>query len=152
MKYISTRGQSPAVSFGQALAQGLAPDGGLYLPEAWPVIPLSAFDGATTLPEIAEIMLRPFVEGDPIAPGIGAVVRDAFNFPAPLECVEAVAASIGKPFDEGMALERASFMALMQSPESRALRHMFVEGNGRDYPDHLRRQLKDTMQGCGIIN
>jgi len=55
MKFISTRGQSPAVSFGQALAQGLAPDGGLYMPETWPVIPLGAFDGATTLPEVAEV-------------------------------------------------------------------------------------------------
>jgi threonine synthase len=84
MRFLSTRGQSPAVGFGQALAQGLAPDGGLYMPEAWPGIPLAAFDGATTLPEVAEIMLRPFVEGDPIAGEIGDVARDAFNFPAPL--------------------------------------------------------------------
>ena len=84
MKYVSTRGQSPAVGFGQALAQGLAPDGGLYMPESWPGIPLSAFEGATSLPEVAEVMLRPFVEGDPIAPQIGDIVRDAFNFPAPL--------------------------------------------------------------------
>jgi threonine synthase len=84
MKFISTRGQSSAVSFGQALAQGLAPDGGLYMPETWPVIPLGAFDGATTLPEVAEVMLAPFVAGDPIAAQIGDVVRDAFNFPAPL--------------------------------------------------------------------
>src|ERR1041384_5051663 len=89
MKYVSTRGQSPAVSFGQALAQGLAPDGGLYVPERWPRIPLSDFDGANTLPEIAEVFLRPFVEGDPIAPQIGDVVRDAFDFPAPLVPVKA---------------------------------------------------------------
>jgi len=84
MKFISTRGKSPAVGFGQALAQGLAPDGGLYMPESWPVIPLAAFDGATTLPEVAEVMLRPFVDGDPVAPEIGHIVRDAFDFPAPL--------------------------------------------------------------------
>jgi threonine synthase len=84
MKFVSTRGKSPAVSFGQALAQGLAPDGGLYVPERWPTIPLNQFDGATTLPEVAEVFLQPFVEGDPIAPQIGDVVRDAFNFPAPL--------------------------------------------------------------------
>jgi len=49
MKFVSTRGQlssrnGSAVTFGAALAQGLAPDGGLYMPEAWPTIPLSAFD------------------------------------------------------------------------------------------------------------
>src|SRR5689334_13165714 len=84
MKFVSTRGQSPAVTFGAALAQGLAPDGGLYMPEAWPTIPLSAFDGARTLPEVAEVMLRPFVAGDPVAGEIGNIVRDAFDFPAPL--------------------------------------------------------------------
>jgi threonine synthase len=89
MKFVSTRGQSAAVSFGAALAQGLAPDGGLYVPERWPRIPLQEFDGANTLPEIAGIFLRPFVEGDPIAPQIGDVVREAFDFPAPLVPVNA---------------------------------------------------------------
>ncbi len=36
MRYISTRGQSPALSFSDAVATGLAPDGGLYLPETLP--------------------------------------------------------------------------------------------------------------------
>ncbi len=38
-----------------------------------------------------------------------------------------------------------------EADERRALRHMFVEGNGRDYSDDLKGQLKNTMQGCGII-
>ena len=36
MKYLSTRGQSPAQSFSEILLGGLAPDGGLYLPETYP--------------------------------------------------------------------------------------------------------------------
>ncbi len=36
MKYISTRGQSPALNFSEILLGGLAPDGGLYLPESYP--------------------------------------------------------------------------------------------------------------------
>jgi threonine synthase len=84
MKFQSTRGQSPAVSFGAALTQGLAPDGGLYIPESWPTIPISAFDGATSLPDIAAVMLQPFVAGDAIAAQIPDIVRDAFDFPAPL--------------------------------------------------------------------
>ena len=36
MKYISTRGQSPAITFSEILLGGLAPDGGLYLPESYP--------------------------------------------------------------------------------------------------------------------
>ncbi|HUQ12224.1 MAG TPA: threonine synthase [Steroidobacteraceae bacterium] len=94
MKYVSTRGNAsaggtPAVSFGQAVAQGLAPDGGLYVPERWPTLQVSDFDGATTLPEVAEVFLRPFVADDPVAPQIGEIVREAFDFPAPLVPVTA---------------------------------------------------------------
>ena len=48
------------------------------------------------------------------------------HFPAPMRCLEAVAASLGKPFDEGARIEREGFLALMASPESRALRHVFA--------------------------
>ena len=66
MRFVSTRGNSatPAVSFGAALSQGLAPDGGLYVPQQWPSIPLSAFDGVSELPAVGEVMLRPFVAGE----------------------------------------------------------------------------------------
>src|SRR5690242_9601083 len=84
MKFISTRGQSPAVSFGAALTQGLAPDGGLYVPESWPKLAIADFDGAESLPDVADVLLRPFVEGDAIATQIPEITRDAFNFPAPL--------------------------------------------------------------------
>ena len=50
----------------------------------------------------------------------------AKNFPAPLKCVEAVAGSLRLKFDEGMKLEREIFAALMFTPESKALRHVFV--------------------------
>jgi 3-hydroxyacyl-CoA dehydrogenase len=46
-------------------------------------------------------------------------------YPAPLACVEAVAAAVDKPFEEGLKLEREMFAALMLSPESAALRHIF---------------------------
>jgi len=48
------------------------------------------------------------------------------NFPAPLKCVEAVAASARMRFDDGMKYEREVFTALMMTPECRALRHAFV--------------------------
>ena len=84
MKFESTRHASPAVSFGTALTQGLAPDGGLYMPESWPSIPLAAFEGASSLSDVANVMFAPFVAGDAFAGEIPAVTRDAFNFPAPL--------------------------------------------------------------------
>ncbi len=54
---------------------------------------------------------------------VGAMSR---NFPAPLKCVEAVAASLKMKFDDGMRFERDTFIALMMTPECRALRHAFV--------------------------
>ena len=54
------------------------------------------------------------------------VAAGAKNFPAPLKCVEAVAHSVKKPFDEGLRLEREAFVLLMATPESRALRHVFA--------------------------
>jgi threonine synthase len=94
MRFVSTRAGSserraPAVGFGAALTQGLAPDGGLYVPEAWPSIPVAAFNGVSSLPDVAAVMLKPFVEGDAIAGEIGAIVRNAFDFPAPLVPVAA---------------------------------------------------------------
>ena len=48
----------------------------------------------------------------------------AKNFPAPARCVDVVERSL-KGFDEGMKYERETFMALMLTPESKALRHAF---------------------------
>ena len=47
-------------------------------------------------------------------------------FPAPLRIVDCVSAAITKPFDEGLAYELSKFSELMQTPESRALRHLFA--------------------------
>ena len=47
-------------------------------------------------------------------------------FPAPLECVDTVAASVTRPFEEGLTFERERFLHLMQTPESKALRHAFM--------------------------
>ncbi|TFW11477.1 3-hydroxyacyl-CoA dehydrogenase [Massilia arenosa] len=46
-------------------------------------------------------------------------------FPAPIECVETVAASVTKKFEDGLKFERERFLHLMQTPESKALRHAF---------------------------
>ena len=39
MRFISTRGESPEIGFREAVLSGLAPDGGLYVPVRWPVMP-----------------------------------------------------------------------------------------------------------------
>jgi 3-hydroxyacyl-CoA dehydrogenase len=49
----------------------------------------------------------------------------AGRYPAPVACVEAVAAAFDRPFDAGIKRERELFVTLMLSPESAALRHVF---------------------------
>ena len=49
----------------------------------------------------------------------------AANYPAPQKCVEAVAAAVTKKFDDGLKFERDLFLELVQTPESKALRHAF---------------------------
>ena len=48
------------------------------------------------------------------------------NFPAPLKCVDVVEAATKQKFDQGMVTERDVFINLMLTPESKALRHVFV--------------------------
>ena len=65
MKYISTRGQSPAQSFEQVLLTGLAPDGGLYVPETLPHYSreeIAAWAGLSYA-ELALKIISPFVDG-----------------------------------------------------------------------------------------
>jgi 3-hydroxyacyl-CoA dehydrogenase len=53
------------------------------------------------------------------------VAAMAGPFPAPLKCVEAIAAAVTKSFDEGIKVERSLFLELVQTTESKALRHSF---------------------------
>ena len=50
----------------------------------------------------------------------------AKNYPAPAKCVDAVQAATQKKFADGMLFERELFINLMWTPESRALRHLFM--------------------------
>jgi 3-hydroxyacyl-CoA dehydrogenase len=50
----------------------------------------------------------------------------AKNYPAPLKCVDAVQAATQKKFEDGLLFEREIFINLMWTPESRALRHIFM--------------------------
>jgi 3-hydroxyacyl-CoA dehydrogenase len=78
-------------------------------------------------------------------------------YPAPLACVEAVAAAVEKPFEAGLKRERELFTTLMLSPESAALRHVFqaeraaskIDGVPDDTP--LRPIRKVGVIGAGTM-
>lgn len=54
-----------------------------------------------------------------------AVAGATKDLPAPKKCVDCVAASVSMPFEQGLKLERESILALLQTTESKALRHVF---------------------------
>jgi 3-hydroxyacyl-CoA dehydrogenase len=85
------------------------------------------------------------------------VAAVAKNFPAPLKCVECVAASTKMSFDAGMLFERENFLALLLTPESRALRHAFFGERAAsrisDVPDDtpLRAVKSAAVIGAGTM-
>jgi threonine synthase len=80
MRYISTRGQAAAVGFTDAVLGGLAPDGGLYVPEAWPQFSREEIAAFAAMPyaEVAARVLGAFA-GDEIPPGeMALLTREAY--------------------------------------------------------------------------
>lgn len=63
LRYVSTRGQAPALSFADVLLCGLARDGGLYVPETWPIFSPAEFEAMRGLSyaELAARVMRPFL-------------------------------------------------------------------------------------------
>jgi threonine synthase len=100
MKYLSTRGKAEPVSLAQAIEAGLAPDGGLYVPERFPKfrphdfaphLPHSEDDEPIpSLASVATTLLTPFFEptgGDesPLSTELAQIARAALDFPVPLK-------------------------------------------------------------------
>ncbi len=86
MKYISTNGAAPPVTFREAVMQGQAPDGGLYVPETIPRFPETMFRELPDLSwaEIAFRVARPYVEGSLPDDVLWQVITEALNFNIPL--------------------------------------------------------------------
>jgi threonine synthase len=83
VQFISTRHNSPPVSFGTALFEGLAPDGGLYVPDALPAFAMRDLTGASLAELGAEIAAR-FVGGELPRSALDRLIASALNFPVPL--------------------------------------------------------------------
>ena len=112
--------------------------------------------GGTPLPLVRDLKVR-----HPSADAYFQFARNMVagmskNFPAPLKCVEAVAASVRK-FDDGMKAERELFAVLMGTPESKALRHaFFAERATTKIPDvpadtPVRTVAKLAVIGAGTM-
>ncbi|TWO70130.1 3-hydroxyacyl-CoA dehydrogenase [Caenimonas sedimenti] len=76
----------------------------------------------------------------------------AKNFPAPAKCVDAVEAATKMKFNDGMANELQIFTALMLTPESRALRHLFMaERAASKIADVPEDTPKREIKAVGVI-
>jgi threonine synthase len=99
MLFQSTRQDPQAgtvtTGFAQALLKGLAPDGGLYVPQQWPVLdpaqlrariglPPEQYLTAAGLARIGALLLEPLVRDSELAGQLPAITAQAFSFPAPL--------------------------------------------------------------------
>jgi threonine synthase len=84
LRYASTRGTSPAATLSEAIAAGLAPDGGLYVPDHLPTLHPDSFDPAGTLAETAATLLAPFFAGDKLARELPSICAEALTFATPL--------------------------------------------------------------------
>lgn len=96
MKFRSTRNVSSIVSLSEAIEQGLASDGGLFVPEFWPTFDLKSdllnkkLDDLN-LAEFAFEILKPFFRNDSLEPFLMEICSQTFNFPLPLKSIDAQA-------------------------------------------------------------
>lgn len=80
MKYVSTRGKAPALGFEDVLLTGLARDGGLYVPEAWPLLSQTEIAELAGQPyeAVALTVMRPFIGGEIPDGALKAIIDDAY--------------------------------------------------------------------------
>ncbi len=81
MRYLSTRGEAPTLGFVDVTLAGLARDGGLYVPEAWPRLDGATIAGFAGKPyaEVAVEVMRPFVGGAVADADLARMVREAYG-------------------------------------------------------------------------
>ena len=87
MKFVSTRGATPPVTLSTAMRDGIAADGGLFVPERLPSRSWSSVP-SLRLPVLAIELLMPFADDDPLQASLDDISREAFNFPAPLVALD----------------------------------------------------------------
>jgi threonine synthase len=87
--FYSTNRKTPPVTFPQALLKGIAPDGGLFMPERIPVIDPASFEKYADLPyhEIAFDVSRRFLAGQIPDIELKRIVKESYNYPVPIEHV-----------------------------------------------------------------
>src|SRR5437868_6795966 len=85
MRFLSTRGATPPTSVDAALVAGLAPDGGLFVPER--LASLAGMAPRETLAGTAHTVLEPYFADSVLRDRLGEICAQAFSFDAPLSAM-----------------------------------------------------------------
>ncbi|HVE07045.1 MAG TPA: 3-hydroxyacyl-CoA dehydrogenase NAD-binding domain-containing protein, partial [Paraburkholderia sp.] len=176
-------GLLPGAGGTQRLPRAIGLEAALNMIVSGSTVPSEQFAGAGLFDEIVEADLMPaalaFARRVAAQPGPHPKVRErgiahpnaagflqfarnsvaaaAKHFPAPHKCIDAIERGVLKGFDEGLAFERECFVALVQTPESRALRHAFfgerAAGKIADVPaDTPLREIREVaVIGAGTM-
>ncbi len=89
MNFISTRGQAKPCLPSEAILKGIASDGGLFVPESWPVIKIDPKWSKLKFSEFASLILSYFFQDDPLQKYLPEICAKAFHFPIPLKKISA---------------------------------------------------------------
>ena len=133
LRFSSSRGGAPSVTLSEAIRQGLAPDGGLYVPTRLPSVDVASFAGLSRLPGIARLCLAGFFAGDRLQPVLGEIADAALNFDAPTTPVTA-------------AEDRLFALELYHGPTA-----AFKDFGARFLAESLQRLEGDTRQPLTIL-
>jgi len=171
-------GLLPGAGGTQRLPRAIGLEPALNLIVSGEARPAAAFAGTALVDEAVEgdvvaaavaFAERVAAEGRPLrrlrdaavdAAGADALLQFARNhvkaasrhLPAPLQCVEAVAAAVAQPFDDALAFERSLFFQLMNTPQSRALRHAFAAERAATKVDGLPADMpRREVRSVGIV-
>jgi 3-hydroxyacyl-CoA dehydrogenase len=137
---------------GQKLFDRIVPDDLLGAAIAFAGERAAEGNGGKPWPRVRDLKV-----GHPEADGYFQFARNtvkamAKNFPAPAKCVDAVEAALKRKFDDGMVYERETFLALMLTPECRALRHAFLaERAASKIPDVPADTPQRAIRQVGVI-
>jgi len=141
---------------GQKLFDQLSASGESLLAEAV-ALAKKASAGGSVLPLLRDLPCQ-HPQGEAFFQAAREMVKSkAKNLPAPVKCVEAVENAARLGFDEALAKEREIFVGLMQTPESKALRHVFfAERAASKIPDvgpeiQPRQVKKVAVIGAGTM-
>lgn len=97
MRYVSTRGIASTATLQDAIGAGLAPDGGLYMPDHLPAFDSGHFAAAHTPQAVTARLLEPFFADTPLQAALPALCDEALDQPLPLR-------ALGTPGDHVLEL------------------------------------------------